>query len=76
MSGNALLASIDFGSLRSLDTLEIDDNPALASIERGALERVDILTVLNNPLLPLAPLSEVRTFESVMRGNADEAPAP
>lgn len=76
VSDNASLASIDFGSLFSLDTLEIEDNPTLASIERGALERVDILTVLNNPLLPLAPLSEIRTFESVMRGNADEPPTP
>jgi hypothetical protein len=72
---NAILGSVDLGSLRHLDTLSITGNPTLGLVAASALETVDWLSIVDNPLLPTAALEMVRTFEAEFSGNAP-VPAP
>jgi hypothetical protein len=71
---NSSLASIDFGTLRSLDTLALQDNPSLTTLVLGDLQTVDSLVVTDNPLLVTAPLRGLLSFEQSLSGNADDAP--
>jgi len=76
ISHNTGLTRIDLGPLERLDQLQINGNTALTEVALGALETVDSLSVVANPLLPTAELRNLRTFESELRYNADDPPAP
>jgi len=72
---NASLASIDFGTIESLDSLSLTDNDRLTQLDLGELQTIDSLMVIDNPLLSTVELEGVRTFEQLVLRNAP-APAP
>jgi hypothetical protein len=73
VNGNPSLVSFDFGRFEQLDALEIRDNTNLTRLTLDALLWVDTLDVRDNPRLSTAPLEGLRSFESTMSGNADDA---
>jgi hypothetical protein len=69
---NAGLSRIDLGSLRSLNVLSIAGNATLSEVALGDIETINLLSVVDNPNLAVGELRNVRTFETVTSGNADD----
>ncbi|MEO8182459.1 MAG: hypothetical protein ABI895_26785 [Deltaproteobacteria bacterium] len=67
---NASLASIDLGTLKSLDSLSLTDNDRLTRLDLGALQTINYLMVIDNPLLSTVELERIRTFEQLVLRNA------
>jgi hypothetical protein len=74
IANNAQLSEVEFTGLRTVDKLDIRDNPALRQVGLGILSEVSWLRVVRNPLLPSTAFDGVRSFESTISWNAPSTP--
>ena len=70
LSGNAQLREIAFSGVQTADNIVVTDNPMLSNVDLGALSTANSLEIQRNQRLPPSAFDGVRTFESVITGNA------